>query len=65
MSEIEEQLKEMEARRKLLKEQLSKSQATLNAVDEKITDFKRRQEARLTTDDRVDNAVVDQLADRS
>lgn len=61
---IDDRLAELEASRKKLEEAIKQSQDMLQSVDDKITDFKRRQEARLTVDDRVDNSVVDALSER-
>jgi hypothetical protein len=61
---IDDRLAELEASRKKLEEAIKQSQEMLRSVDDKITDFKRRQEARLTVDERVDNSVVDALSER-
>lgn len=61
--DIEQQLDELMHKREKIERQIRASQDVLSAVDKKIEDFKRRQEARLSSDERVDDEVVRKVVD--
>jgi hypothetical protein len=59
--DIEERLAELEAAREQTREKLIQSESVIDSIDRKIDKIKHRQIERLKADDRVDDALVDQL----
>lgn len=61
--DLEKQLAALSEQRANLEQSLKESLEVLQSVDEKIADFKRRQQLRLISDDRVDNAIAKKVSD--
>ena len=60
--DIDKQLEALRSQRATLEESLRESLAVLHSVDEKIAEFKRRQQLRLISDNRVDNAIAKKVS---
>jgi hypothetical protein len=62
---ISKRLQELEHIRVGLHDQISETVSVLGAVEQKIQDLKARQQARIRSDDRIDNKIADQIAQGS
>jgi hypothetical protein len=63
--DFEEKLRLLTAAREKLQADLAETATVLDAVENKIQDFKRRQEARMFEDVRLDNDLLKQQQDKA
>jgi hypothetical protein len=63
--DIEEKLRLLTAARERLQADLAETASVLDAVEDKIQDFKRRQKARMHEDVRLDNELLRQQQEKA
>jgi hypothetical protein len=63
--DIEEKLRLLTAAREKLQSDLAETASVLDAVEDKIQDFKRRQKARMHEDVRLDNELLRQQQEKA
>lgn len=61
---IEKQLRDAQDQRERLLEQLRESEAVIDSIETRLAEVTKSQEARLRADDRVDNALLDQVQNK-